>query len=286
MNAIKQTTAHLYLDLYPPGIEISGEGTCFDEEGRFYCCICGDGLPKIMQIDQKKETEIFTELSENDRPCGLICHEGKLYCCCLNGTLYLLDRDGTIIDQVMPLYEGCSLKMNDLVFIGDDICVTDFRGDYIRRDGGIYVLKAEEGFQKAKLLLGRLCSPNGIAYRDGRLYVSETTANDILRIQLDQNRQVAEEFGVMPIYSNAGQGGGLDSIKMSSNGSLYQSVIAKGRVLKMDEEGILSEIITVESAEEGKNLLTPNLALNEKEGYGLILAFGSDGLKLMSFSIK
>ena len=90
----------------------------------------------------------------------------------------------------------------------------------------------------------------------------------------------------MPIYSNIGKGGGLDSIKMSSDGLLYQAVIARGRVLELDEEGIVKEIITVEGAEEGKNLLTPNLALNEKEGYGLILAFGSDGLKLMRFAIE
>lgn len=286
MNEIKQKIAYLYLDLYPPGIEISGEGTCFDEEGRFYCCICGDGLPKILRVNQKKQAEVFAELSAEDRPCGLVFHDGRYYCCCLNGVLYVLDQDGKIIDGITPIYEERSLMMNDLIFIDDDIYVTDFRGDYIRRSGGVFVLKAEDRYRRAELLLGGLCSPNGIAYHDGRLFVSETTANDVLRIQLDRNKKVAEEFGVMPIYSNIGKGGGLDSIKMSSDGLLYQAVIARGRVLKMDEEGILSEIITVESAEEGKNLLTPNLALNEKEGYGLILAFGSDGLKLMSFSIK
>ena len=175
--------------------------------------------------------------------------------------------------------------MNDLVFIDEDIYVTDFRGNYIDRQGGIYVLKMDDNYRKAELLLGSLCSPNGIAYHEGRLFVSETTAGDILRIQLDENGRVAEEFGVMPIYSNLGHGGGLDSIKMAADGSIYQAVMAKGRVLKLDQEGIVSEIITVEGTEEGKNLLTPNLALNEKEGYGLILAFGSDGLKLMRFPI-
>ena len=285
MNTIKQKIASLYLDLYPPGIEISGEGTCFDEEGRFYCCICGDGLPKIIQVGQKKEARVFAELSEEDRPCGLIFHEGKFYCCCLNGVLYILDMDGSIIEKVVLEYEGRPLKMNDLIFIDDDIYVTDFRGNYIDRTGGIYALKAEENYRKVELLLDGLCSPNGIAYHEKRFFVSETTAGDILRIQLDLNDRVAEEFGVMPIYSNLGQGGGLDSIKMSSDGSLYQAVIAKGRVLKLDQEGIVSEIIFVEGADQDRNLLTPNLALNEKEGYGLILAFGNDGLKLMRFTI-
>ncbi|MBR5754445.1 MAG: hypothetical protein IKX97_01280 [Erysipelotrichaceae bacterium] len=53
----------------------------------------------------------------------------------------------------------------------------------------------------------------------------------------------------------------------------------------MDSEGVVSEEISVEGADKGKNIITPNLALNEKEGYGLILAFGSDGLNLMRFEL-
>ena len=237
-------------------------------------------------INDEYSAEVFAELSAEDRPCGLVFHNGRFYCCCLNGVLYILDTDGSILKKIVPEYENRILKMNDLVFIDEDIYVTDFRGNYIDRTGGIYVLKAEEGYQKAELLLGGLCSPNGIGHHDGRVFVSETTAGNILRIQPDENRQVAEEFGVMPIYSNLGHGGGLDSIKMAADGSIYQAVMAGGRVLKLDQEGIVFEIISVEGAEEGKNLLTPNLALNEKEGYGLILAFGNDGLKLMRFPVN
>ena len=99
----------------------------------------------IVKIDADKN--ISTVYEGELSPLGLAFHEdGRLFAVCREGTLLILEPDGTVLESITPTYEGKTFSLNDLCFTADgDLLVTDWQGSVSNPTGGIYRRRAAMG---------------------------------------------------------------------------------------------------------------------------------------------
>ena len=253
------------------------EGPAFDGDGNLFVCSVGMNYPVnyIVKIDPEKN--ITTVYEGELSPLGLAFHEdGRLFAVCREGTLLILDPDGTVLESITPSCEGKTFSLNDLCFTAaGDLLVTDWQGSAANPIGGIYLLTAESGYSEALVVADKLAGPNGISLSpDGNtLWVGMTNELSVYRIELryENGRPVAES--VEKIYENAGSGQ-PDSNKTDAEGNLYQAMIQAGRILVFSPEG---EPIANVLCPDSSLRMTSNLAIKPgtAEGYMLASGFGA-----------
>jgi sugar lactone lactonase YvrE len=122
-------------------------------------------------------------------------------------------------------------------------------------DGGIWVVPrggTAELWLRDPMLSGMCGFPipypvgaNGIAYRDGTIYVSNTEAAQVLRIPVERDGSAglpsvfAQVTGIDPNFGPPG----LDGIALDVHGNVYVPVINQSRIVKISADGGTQETI-------------------------------------------
>ena len=266
-----------------PDADFFLEGPVFDLEGNLFVVSPPNGT--VLKITpQKHLTTVFED--KNVLVNGSAFHRNdRLFVVCLTGELLSMNSDGSEVSYTYPKYRGKKLSMNDLVFNSKgDIYVTDFSGTVMNPTGGVYRLSSDGN--RVHPVLRRLASPNGISLSpEGNvLWIGETTRNAILRIELlDDGITPNPVAGITYPYYSTGCPGGPDSNKVDKKGNLYQCLIFQGRAVVLNKCGIPVANVVIPGREEGKHLVTPNLAFKPGTDEAFIIAGGEGGAWIYRF---
>lgn len=259
------------------------EGPAFDSLGNLYVSTIFNN--RILKINPDKEiTTIFNK--KGIIPDGIAVHkDGRLFVACLSGELMAMSPDGTDITYIKPRYHGKPKSLNDLAFDSKgNLYVSDFTGTPGTPTGGIYRFSSD--FKAVNPVIEGLASANGIALApEGNvLWACETSRNTLLRIELLEDGITISPFaGATTPYHYTGGPGGCDSLKIDSEGNIYQCLIFQGRALVLNKHGIPVANVLIPGREEGRHLITPNLAFKPDTDEVYILASGEGGAWIYKF---
>ncbi len=264
------------------------EGPAFDTQGNFYVCQGGPSSPttRIFKVTPQKEKSIFWQ-SDSIRPTGLALHrDGNFFAACISGEIAVISPGGETVRVLYPKADGQSMRPNDLTFDrAGDLYFTDWRGSVGNAVGGVYRYEADSGYTTLTPILQGLCCPNGISFSpDERvLWIGESSRNPILRLAMDERgllSQVAR--AAFHFYQCVGRPV-PDSNKVDSAGNLYQGIQWGGRILILDSNGIPIANVIVPGREQGRLLMTPNLAIEPGTSKAYMVASGTDGSWIYTF---
>ena len=265
------------------------EGPAFDRDNNFYICLGGPGIDgsKIVKITPDKEiSTVFT--SSTAMPTGVAFHkDGRLFAACMSGELLIMNPDGSGLIELRQEYEGVQLLLNDLVFNEKgDLYFTDFRGSVIDPLGGVYCLQSSDNYTKLKQIVRNLAAANGISLSPsgGTLWVAETIRNAVMRIDLLPDGLTPRPIDGLtwPFYSTGGPSG-PDSNKVDSDGNLYQCIMGQGRAIILNHYGVPIANVVIPGREQGRYLVTANLAFKPGTNEAYITAGGKDGSWIYRF---
>ena len=259
------------------------EGPSFDREGNLYvtCPLKG----KIYKITPQKQISTIFNAKGVGVDGSAFHKDGRLFVACITGELLVINPDGSNITYLYPKYQGKKLSMNDLVFDSNgNIYVTDFTGSIMEPTGGVYRISSDATV--VKLVLQHMAAPNGISLspEGDVLWVAETTRNTIIRICVQSDGiSLVPIDGANCVYYSSGGPGGPDSNKVDVAGNLYQCIIFQGRAIVFNNRGIPIANILIPGRDEGKHLLTANLAFKPTTNEAYITASGEGGGWLYKF---
>jgi lactonase len=259
------------------------EGPSFDREGNLYVTSIFDS--RVFKITpNKKVTTIFNK--KGTLPDGTAIHkDGRLFLACLSGALIAMNTDGSNVTYIEPRYQGKPKSLNDLVFDSKgNLYVTDFTGNFADPTGGVYRFSSD--FKTVTPVIERLASANGIAFApEGNvLWVSETCRNALDRIELlEDGITINPIAGATVPYRFTGGPGGCDSMRVDSEGNVYQCMIFQGRALILNKRGVPIAHVLLPGRDEGKHLGTANLAFKPDTNEVFIMAWGNGGAWIYKF---
>ncbi len=259
------------------------EGPAFDREGNLFVSSIFDS--RIFKITPDKK--VITILQQQGLlPDGIAIHkDGRLFIACLSGRIVHVNPDGTNLTDIVPRYDGKPASANDLVFDKNgNLYVTDFTGTVAEPTGGVYRFSAD--FTKVEPVIQHLASANGvgIAPEGNILWVSETCRNEILHIELlEDGIKINPIAGVTIPCRFSGGPGGCDSLKIDVKGNVYQCMIFQGRAVILNNRGIPIANVVIPGREEGKHLVTSNLAFKPGTDEAYITAGGEGGAWIYKF---
>ena len=259
------------------------EGPSFDREGNLFVTSIFDG--RVLKITPDKK--VTTILSKKDLlPDGTAIHrDGRLFIVCLSGEIVALNTDGSNLTYIEARYQGKPHVVNDLVFDSKgNLYVTDFTGHVADPTGGVYRFSVD--FTSVEPVIEHLASANGIALApEGNvLWVSETTRNEILRLELlEDGITINPIAGATIPYRFTGGPGGADSMAVDILGNVYQCLIFQGRALILNKAGIPIANVLIPGRDEGKYLRTTNLAFKPGTDEVFITTSGEGGAWIFTF---
>lgn len=257
--------------------EITLEGPVFDREGNLFLTSVFDS--RILKITPDKTvTPILSQ--EGLLPDGMAIHQdGRLFAVCLSGKLITINPDGTNMTEIETRYEGKPAVMNDIVFdMKGNFYVTDFTGSVADPTGGVYRFSSD--LKTVDPVIEHLASANGVAISpEGNvLWVSETTRNSLLRLELMEDGVSVSPFvGATIPYRFMGSPGGPDSNAVDVAGNLYQCVIFQGRLLILNKFGLPLANVLIPGRDEGKHLRSTNVAFKPGTNEAFITTAGDAG---------
>jgi lactonase len=259
------------------------EGPAFDRQGNLFISSIFDS--RIFRITpDKKVTTILQQ--QGLLPDGIAIHkDGRLFLACLSGRIVTLNPDGTNLTDIKPRCGGKPASANDLVFDKNgNLYVTDFTGTVAEPTGGVYRFSAD--LTKVEPVIQHLASANGvgIAPEGNVLWVSETCRNEILRIELlEDGVKINPIAGVTIPCRFSGGPGGCDSLRIDVEGNVYQCMIFQGRAVILNNRGVPIANVVIPGREEGKHLVTSNLAFKPGSDEAYITAGGEGGAWIYKF---
>jgi lactonase len=238
------------------------EGPAFDRQGNLYVTSLRESIIRKI-TPQKQISTIFNNRDIRGIDGAAFHKDGRLFVVCLSGVLLVMNSNGSGVTCKYPKYDDKPLVMNDLVFDPrGNIYVTDYSGSAVNPTGGVYRL-SPDGTIVIPVVLN-LATPNGIsiAPEGNVLWVGETSRNNIVRIELQQDGLTPNPgaHGVNFAYHSTGSPGGPDSNKVDVEGNLYQCISGQGRVIVLNKFGIPITNILIPGRDDGKHLGTTNLA--------------------------
>lgn len=130
---------------------------------------------------------------------------------------------------------------------------TDFRGYSTNPLGGVYYVAPD--FRTVTPIIQNISVANGIALsKDEKvLWVTETTANRLHRIALEDDGVTIQPFGAtIPYYFTGHEG--PDSCCIDSDDNLYVAMYGQGRVLVFNKRGYPIGQILIPGRDEGHML--------------------------------
>jgi len=259
------------------------EGPSFDREGNLYVSSIFDG--RIFKITpDKKVTTIFNK--KGVLPDGMAIHkDGRLFVVCLSGEVIAMNTDGSNVTAIEARYQGKPKVGNDIVFDSKgNFYVTDFTGHFADPTGGVYRFSSD--FKTVQPVIQNLASANGVALApDGKvLWVSETSRNRLLRLELLEDGVTINPIAGATIpYRFTGGPGGCDSMRVDVEGNVYQCMIFQGRALILNWRGVPVANVVIPGREEGKHMGTTNLAFKPGTNEIFIMAWGEGGAWIYKF---
>jgi len=262
---------------------VSLEGPAFDREGNLYVSTIFNN--RILKISpDKKITTIFNK--KDVMPDGIAIHkDGRLFVACLSGELMSMEPDGTGITYIEARYHGKPTSMNDLVFDSKgNLYVSEFTGTPGDPSGGVYRFSSD--FKTVEPVIEGLASANGVAFApEGNvLWTCETSRNTLIRIELlDDGITINPIAGATTPYHYTGGPGGCDSLSVDMDGNVYQCLIFQGRALVLNKRGIPVANVLIPDRDQGKHLITPNLAFKPDTDEAYIIACGEGGAWIYRF---
>ncbi len=279
--------AEVAYEVAPGSLMPSLEGPVFDREGNFYCCHTAPGDTSVIKITPRGEQ---SEFYHNDvgMTVGLAFHkDGRCFASdMLSSCINILSPEGNLLDTLYIDDDGRKMRPDCMVFRENgDLCFTDLSGHLHDPSGGVYVLRADSGYEEMELFLGELCAPDGITFApDGRsMWITEVSSNSVIRVLLDPkgNPRVAQHSPLC-VYRNASSSN-VDTCVMDENGFIYVGIMMGGRAVILDQDGIPVANILAPGFEEGKLRYTPNLALKQNACEGYLLASDDDRAVVLRF---
>jgi len=260
------------------------EAPAFDREGNFFLTHTGG---TIYKVDRDGKIRAIFE----DRSCitaGIAIHrDGRLFVVCPSGQIFTIMGDGSDRVDLTARYNGRPTMPDDLVFDANgNLYITDIAGTPTTAPlGGVYRLSAD--LTTVHSITENLITANGISLAPRniagpipaaayQLWVSETFTNRILSIRLQEDGLTPAHPSVEVVYYCMGELG-PDSNAVDCEGNLYQAIVGQGRVIVFNSRGIPVAQVLVPGRDEGKSLMTTNVAFEPGTDIGVITAGGSDG---------
>ncbi|WP_436951101.1 SMP-30/gluconolactonase/LRE family protein [Staphylococcus shinii] len=237
-QGIQTITAEPWLEISDKGLQL--EGLCFDRNGDLILCEVFGGTIFHVALPDKKITRILNSHKEN--PAAVKIHkDGRLFVCYLgdfdsSGGIYAVDTNDNKIQEIVSDIET-EYCVDDLVFDSKGgFYFTDFRGYSTNPKGGVYYVSPD--FQSITPVLQNLAVANGVALStdEKTLWVTETNANRLHRIDLLEDGVTIAPFGASIPYHFTGHEG-PDSCCIDSDDNLYVAMYGQGRVLVFNKRG-------------------------------------------------
>jgi lactonase len=258
------------------------EGPAFDREGNLFLTSTPNGT--IFKITARKKISTIFKNKKLEVNSSAFHKDGRLFAVCLTGELLTMNPDGSAVNCLYPKFQGKGLSMNDLVFDAKgNIYVTDFKGTVMEPTGGVYRLSPDA--KTVHCIVRHLASPNGVSMspEGNTLWIGETNRNAILRIELLKDGITTNPIAGVNYACYLSGCPGPDSNKVDEEGNLYQCLIFQGRAIVLNKHGIPIANILIPGREEGKHLITPNLAFKPGTSDGYIIAGGEGGAWIYKF---
>ncbi len=254
-QSLQTITAEPWLEISDEGLQL--EGLCFDRNGDLTLCEVFGGTVFHVTLPDKKVTQLFTSHKEN--PAAVKIHkDGRLFVCYLgdferSGGVFAVNAEGeaeeTIVSDIDTEY--C---VDDLVFDSKGgFYFTDFRGYSTNLKGGVYYVAPD--YKSITPVLQNLAVANGVALStdEKTLWVTETNANRLHRIDLLEDGVTIAPFGASIPYHFTGHEG-PDSCCIDSDDNLYVAMYGQGRVLVFNKKGYPIGQILIPGRDQGHML--------------------------------
>lgn len=254
-QGLQTITAEPWLEISDEGLQL--EGLCFDRNGDLTLCEVFGGTVFHVALPDKKVTQLFTSHKEN--PAAVKIHkDGRLFVCYLgdferSGGVFAVNAEGeaeeTIVSDIDTEY--C---VDDLVFDSKGgFYFTDFRGYSTNLKGGVYYVAPD--YKSITPVLQNLAVANGVALStdEKTLWVTETNANRLHRIDLLEDGVTIAPFGASIPYHFTGHEG-PDSCCIDSDDNLYVAMYGQGRVLVFNKKGYPIGQILIPGRDQGHML--------------------------------
>ena len=248
-------TADHWLKISDEGLQL--EGLCFNRDGDLILCEVFGGSVFHVKLPNKRVTKLFH--SEKQNPAAVKIHkDGRLFVCYLgdfkdSDGIFAVDSNGEHHEDIVSDVET-EYCVDDLVFDSKGgFYFTDFRGYSTNPKGGVYYVDPE--FKSVSPVIQNLAVANGVALStdERTLWVTETNANRLHRIDLEEDGVTIEPFGAsIPYYFTGHEG--PDSCCIDSDDNLYVAMYGQGRVLVFNKYGHPIGQILLPGRDEGHML--------------------------------
>ncbi|PTJ20351.1 lactonase [Staphylococcus succinus] len=252
---LQTVMAEQWLKISDEGLQL--EGLCFDREGHLKLCEVFGGTVFHVALPEKKVTKLFQSNKQN--PAAVNIHkDGRLFVCYLGdfnhtGGIFAVDSNGEKQEDIISDIDT-AYCIDDLVFDSKGgFYFTDFRGYSTNPKGGVYYVSPD--FQTITPILQNLAVANGVALStdEKTLWVTETNANRLHRIDLLEDGVTIAPFGASVPYHFTGHEG-PDSCCIDSDDNLYVAMYGQGRVLVFNKKGYPIGQILIPGRESGHML--------------------------------
>jgi sugar lactone lactonase YvrE len=283
---------------YQPFVE-APEGIALDKAGNIFV---GMDLPgEIRKIAPDGTESLFYDF-DMEGVLGLaVDAPGNVYACLVTldpntRGVYLVSRDGTMAKQLdgtgaITFPNSLAFDKRGNLYVTDSVAGAIWR---IPRRGDLEMWLQDDLLEGEGLLPGIPVpiGANGIAYRQGNLYVANTELAHILRIPIQKDGSAGTPEIVaagMELYP-------LDGIALDVHGNIYALVIAQSKLVRVTPDGTITTLATADdgldfpaSASFGtgkgqrKSLFVTNYAIGPPGGPGpgvLKVDVGIPGLPL------
>lgn len=252
---IQTVTAEQWLKISDEGLQL--EGLCFDKDGNLILCEVFGGTVFHVALPEKKVTTLFQSQKQN--PAAVKIHkDGRLFVCYLgdfesSGGIFAVDSEG---EQEVPIVSDIDTEycVDDLVFDSKGgFYFTDFRGYSTNPKGGVYYVSPD--YKTITPVIQNLAVANGVALStdEKTLWVTETNANRLHRIDLLGDGVTIAPFGASIPYHFTGHEG-PDSCCIDSDDNLYVAMYGQGRVLVFNKKGYPIGQILIPGRDQGHML--------------------------------
>lgn len=252
---IQTVTAEQWLKISDEGLQL--EGLCFDKDGNLLLCEVFGGTIFHVALPEKKVTTLFQSQKQN--PAAVKIHkDGRLFVCYLgdfesSGGIFAVDSEG---EQEVPIVSDIDTEycVDDLVFDSKGgFYFTDFRGYSTNPKGGVYYVSSD--YKTITPVIQNLAVGNGVALStdEKTLWVTETNANRLHRIDLLDDGVTIAPFGASIPYHFTGHEG-PDSCCIDSDDNLYVAMYGQGRVLVFNKKGYPIGQILIPGRDQGHML--------------------------------
>lgn len=254
-SELQTITAEPWLEISKKGLQL--EGLNFDRQGQLFLLDVFEG--NIFKINPETKEIKQPFVSHKANPAAIKIHkDGRLFVCYLGdfkstGGIFAATENG---DNLQDIIEDLSTAycIDDMVFDSKGgFYFTDFRGYSTNPLGGVYYVSSD--FRTVTPIIQNISVANGIALSTDEkvLWVTETTANRLHRIALEDDGVTIQPFGAtIPYYFTGHEG--PDSCCIDSDDNLYVAMYGQGRVLVFNKRGYPIGQILIPGRDEGHML--------------------------------